>query len=869
MLIQCRLLAVAGAAGLLWLAGADPTFADIGPALRSPRAATPQWHRFGSWRQAEGLPQDTIYDILQSRDGYLWMGTRGGLVRFDGVEFTTFHDGDPDRLKDNEVWSLAEGLDGSIWAGTYGGGVSRYKDGRFTVYTQQQGLINDYVSVVVADRDGAIWFGTERGLSRFHDGRFTNHSLGDGSNSPAVRGLFLDTDGTLWIGTNHAGIHRLKDGKIETPHFEGPPRTDEVRWFWRDARQTLWIGTYDGLLRLSDGRLTLYTVADGLSSARIRKLAGDAGGMWIVSDRGLDRMTWDGDRPRFEAVMKSVDVGGLCLDREGSLWVGSFIEGLTRLREGVVTTYTPEHGLLDYYVGTVLEDSGGRVWIGTRRGLNSLHEGRIAAHDEIPRKNVFALAEDRQGRVWIGTELGLFRSKERATCPGCRPSFVPVRHPTIERLHVRDLFEDRDGGMWVGLHQQGLVRFAGEAVETYTTAEGLSNNAIRAIGQDRAGAMWIGTRGGGLNRLEGRRFTAFTTKDGLAGDGVQALHIDSDGVMWIATRQGLSRRKDGRFTSFTVNHGLFANYSYAVLEDDAGYLWMESARGVFRVPKQQLNDVAEGRIARVHSEAFGVEHGFRCTVGVAGTSPAGFRGRDGLLWFGTNAGLSVVDPKRLAPNPLPPPVHIERVAVDDRPFDVWGRIAAPPGRGDVAFKYAGLSFLAPEKMRFRYRLEGYDRDWIEAGPRRVAYYTNIPPGRYRFRVIASNNDGVWNETGAAADLELAPHFHQTRWFLGLCVAAIALIGAASQRWRVRRLKASERELSRRVEESLSHIKTLRGLLPVCASCKKIRDDKGYWNQMETYIQANSEADFSHSVCPECMQKLYPDYAASEASRSRH
>jgi hypothetical protein len=318
-----------------------------------------------------------------------------------------------------------------------------------------------------------------------------------------------------------------------------------------------------------------------------------------------------------------------------------------------------------------------------------------------------------------------------------------------------------------------------------------------------------------------------------------------------------------------VNQGLYANYSYALLEDGQGYLWMESARGVFRVLKQELDDVAEGRAPRVRSDAFSVEHGFHCTVGVAGSSPAAFRAADGRLWFGTNDGLSVVDPRKLVPNPLPPPIHIETVTVDEKTFDAWSPIAAAPGRGEVSIQYAGLSFLAPEKMRFKYRLEGYDHDWVEAGARRVAYYTNIPPGRYHFRVMGSNNDGVWNETGAARDLSLAPHFYQTRWFIGLGVAAIALVGAGSQMWRLRRLKASERELSRRVEESLSHIKTLRGLLPVCASCKKIRDDKGYWNQMETYIQANSEADFSHSVCPECMQKLYPDYAASEESRSRH
>jgi hypothetical protein len=347
---------------------------------------------------------------------------------------------------------------------------------------------------------------------------------------------------------------------------------------------------------------------------------------------------------------------------------------------------------------------------------------------------------------------------------------------------------------------------------------------------------------------------------------VQSLYGAPDDTIWIATRDGLSRFKDGRFVNYRTTDGLFANHIYGVSEDTLGNVWLSCSRGVFRVRKQELDDFAAGRASSITSIPYGIEHGLNSVEATVGSYPTLLRGHDDRMWFATTNGASVLDPRRLSANTLVPPVHLEEVRVDQTSYDPAKAAHAPPGRGDLVFRFTALSYMAPHKVRFRTRLEPYEQEWSEPSALRMKQYTNIPPGRYRFRVIAANNDSVWNETGASCDLHLVPHFYQTYWFRGLLVLAAVLAGVATQRLRIRTLQARERELSTRVEQSLAQIKILRGLLPICASCTKIRDDSGYWSQMETYIAHHSDADFSHSICPDCLVKLYPDYASLTARR---
>ncbi|MBI1764108.1 MAG: PAS domain S-box protein [Acidobacteria bacterium] len=746
--------------------------------------------------------------LRQTRDGYLWVGTKGGVARFDGVRFTTFDDRNLRQLRENEVWALAEGPDGSLWMGTFGGGLSRYQQGQFTVYTTKEGLPNDFVTTICPDQTGGLWIGTDGGLSYFKDGRFTNYTVKDGLAYNAVKALFTDTDGSLWIGTGRGGLNQFKDGKLIQHKLAALPAEANTKFIFRARDGALWLGTSVGLIRWQAGRATRFGMRDGLVSEQINTVLEDAEGtLWIATDRGLNQYRHGKILAyHIRAEDHATDpVLALLADREGNLWVGFRNEGLGRIRRGQFENYTRQDGLADDNVSAVLQDHYGHVWLGTSQGLNLLKHGVIATFhfgNNPHSQRITALAEDRAGNLWVGTAAGLFKANLAAGCNDwpCHPRFTPISDPALPPFFVRTIYEDREGAIWIGLDLDGLVKYQRGGFTLYTTTDGLSQNAVRALCEDRAGNFWIGTRGGGLNLFKDGRFTVYTEKDGLASNGVQSFYLDREDTLWLATRHGLNRFKDGHFTSYTVNDGLYSNYAYGLVEDDLGNLWMSCSKGIFRVSKQQLNDFAAGRTRWLTSVAYGREHGLNSTIGAVGHHPVGWKTTDGKIWFGTFGGVCFTDPAKLTNNTLAPPVHLEEVHIDEQLYALGQMAVAPPGRGDLAFQYTGLSFLAPEKVRFKYKLEGYDRDWVEAGERRTAFYSNIPPGRYTFYVRAANNDGVWNETGVRYQLRLAPHFYQTYWFYALCLCLLAFTVGAGYRLRLAHLQVREHALTVIVNE---------------------------------------------------------------------
>jgi ligand-binding sensor domain-containing protein/signal transduction histidine kinase len=784
-----------------WCAVATPLHVSAGAAPPPPIAAKePAWRTVELWRHPQGLPQNTVRSLLQTRDGYLWIGTNGGLARFDGVQFTVFDNRDKSRLRENEVWALVEGDDGSLWIGTYGGGLSRLHDGRFTVYTVADGLINDFVAALCKDATGAIWIGTDRGVSRFKDERFQSFTVDDGLRHPKIRGLYADTDGSVWIGSNEGGINRVVNGRLETFEIGGPPPpTSDVRSFCRDRRGTFWIGTYSGLYRLQDGAWTRFTTADGLAADVIPRVHEDSlGNIWVAADHGLHRFVDGAFQPIVidERNPHSSHITVALGDREGSLWVGTWSQGLAHLRLGPFVNYTSADGLAGDYVSSVMQDRRANVWIGTNEGLSRFEDGRITVYND---RNVLSLAEDGQGRLLTGTHAGVYRARSETVRRGDRAAFTLLGND--DRIYARVIYVDRAGTIWIGTDNDGLARYdegAGRFV-LYTEADGLPAKAVRALLEDRAGRLWVGTKGGGLARLEQGRFTVFTEKDGLANDSVQALYMDEDETLWIATRGGLNRLKDGRFTTYTAADGLYNSFVYSSVDDQAGNLWMSCGTGILRVAKRELAEMAEGRRAGVTTGVYGLEHGLGGTVGTAGHQPGGWRMKDGKVWFATAEGVMVVQPGRGTSNRVPPPVHIEDVTINQQAVAPQKSIEGTPGRGDLTFRYTAVSLPSPQKVQFQYRLDGYDSDWVFAGTRRVAQYTNIAPGRYRFQVIACNNDGVWNTTGAAVDLHLPPHFYRTPWFYGLCGLGVTLLAFGGHLARVRGMAVREVRLTQMVE----------------------------------------------------------------------
>lgn len=747
------------------------------------------------WTTADELPQNSVTAIVQTRDGYLWLGTYGGLVRFDGVRFTIF-DVASGALESNGVQALLEDRSGDLWIGTNGGGLTRHRGGTFETFRVADGLAHDIVRTLYEDRAGRLWIGTANGLTRHEGGRFASYLTKDGLANGVVRAIVEDRAGVLWIGTNGGGLDRLEGGRFS--HLttkEGLPN-DFVFALLEDREGALWIGTNGGgLVRRLGGKLTTFTTRDGLPGNIVWALHEDSlGSLWVGTDGGGIARLRSG---RFEALttqngLSSDFVRALRSDREGSLWIGTYSGGLCRLRDGKFTTYTSREGLSHDFVRTALEDREGSLWVGTTGGgLCRLREGRF--HCLGPKEglalDIRALHEAPDGALWVGSSgSGLFRLGRDHLTSYTRADGLP--HPNVTAIA-----NDGTGGLWLGTNGGGLARFHGRFT-TLDVSDGLASNFVLSVHADRSGSVWAGTDGAGLSRLHEGAFTTFTTREGLASDIVFALYEDAAGVLWIGTSGGLSRYKDGLITSFGARQGLVDDVVFSLVEDGAGFFWLGGNRGISRVSRADLEEVARGARPRVAVTTYGRADGMRSDECSGIAQPAAWRGHDGRLYFPTAKGVVIVDPAHMPRNTVPPPVQIEEVVADRIPLKA---AEVPPGKERVEFHYTALSFLAPRKVQFRYRLEGFDRDWITAGSLRTAYYTRLPPGEYTFRVAASNNDGVWNDEGASLAIVVKPFFWETPLF-GVLVA-IGLLGAAGGGYalRVRRLEARRRQLEELVE----------------------------------------------------------------------
>ena len=776
--------------------------ATPGRALDPSKAITQYAHQV--WKTDAGLPQNSIQSILQTRDGYIWLGTERGLVRFDGVHFAVFDKGNTPGLKNSNAQALYEDRAGNFWIGTWGG-LHLWRDGRLTSFTTREGLSNNRVLAICEARDGSIWIGTGGGgLNRIQNGRVTAVSTTkDGLSNDRIWSVVEDREGSLWIGTDGGGLNRLRDGRF-TVYGKKEGAADIIQSVFVDSRGDVWIGTDGaGLGRLRDGAFTFFTTKDGLASDTVETIQEDRdGNLWIgCQGGGLARLA-DGRLSRFSPSEGLSDdtVTSIFEDREGSLWIGTVAGGLNRLKDGKFTAFTHKEGLVNDRVRTIYEDREGAIWLGTRGGgLSRFRDGRFETFGPgsgLSGDFVRTVAEDGEGRLWVGT---------------WGDGLDVLEHGRFQAFHARDglpseiircLYRSRDGTLWIGTDSGGLVAMRDRKFRVYGTRDGLSAPTVLAILEDRDGNLWVGTEGGGLDRFSHGKFTAFSAREGLSDDTVLALYEDGDGCLWIGTDGGgLNRFKDGKFTRYTRRQGLFDDVQYQILEDGRGNLWMSCSRGIFRVPRSELEDLAAGRRDAVVSQAFGRADGMRSAECSGFTQPAGWKSRDGKLWFPTIEGAVVIDPDRIRTNTLPPPVVIEQVLVDRRAIAHGVEDGTlEPGRGDLEFHYAGLSFVDPDRVTFRYMLEGFDREWVEAGPRRTAFYTNIPPGRYTFRVRAANNDGVWSDRDASVRFSLRPHFRQTPWFFGLCAVGLVLAGFAAARMRAARARAREGELESLVAE---------------------------------------------------------------------
>ncbi len=798
-----------------------------------------------TWRAASGLPQDTVRAIAQTREGYLWLGTEEGLARFDGVRFVVFDRNNSPGLPGSNVEVLLVARDGRLWIGTYGTGLAVRDKGRFTAFGEKEGVPGNSVLAAAEDPRGVLWVGTNAGLVRFENGRFER--VAEAVSLGPIKSLLATREGTVWVGSD-VGLMRIAAGTSRTYGVaDGLPGTS-ITALAQDKAGTVWVGTAQGLARLDGDRFVASPVA-GIQDPFIAALRGDReGSLWIGTNEGLLRRS--GGRLEHLGMRDGLPnnaIQTLFEDQNGSLWAGIRGGGLTRFKEGDFLTYGPREGLPHPILDAVLGVQTGDLLLGGYGGYVTriTPEGRLAplrSWEPQRASNIRAFHVDRSGDLWIGAWLGLFRY---------RAGSVQTR-ATSGLTNVRVIREDKTGSLWVGTDGNGLYRWQGSSVRHFTTADGLPSEQIRAVVEDRSGVLWIGTYGGLARLGTDGRFTALTTLDGLPSNLVRALREDAAGDLWIGTYGGgLARLREGHLTSWTGQDGIPSDVIYEILEDARGYLWMSSNRGIFRVSKKDLEDRAAGRVPRVRSVMYTESDGLgsrECNGG----NPSGWKTPDGRLCFVTVGGAVVVDPTHLKVDAPPPAVVVEDVVIDGRAVDTSRRARLPPGRHSLEFHYTALGSPDPRRVRFRYRLDGFDGDWTDVGERRTAYYTGLPAGHYGFLVTASADGERWQDA-ARFSFDLEPHFYERPTFYSLAGLGAVLLGVALQQARVRRARARARELKREVDRALAQVKTLSGLVPICAWCKKVRDDRGYWNQIEAFLRDHSEADFTHGICPECLE----------------
>ena len=734
------------------------------------------------WTKADGLPTDTLLDVMQTESGYIWVAGFGGLARFDGISFEVFNQTTTPGLEESSFYQIIEHGDG-LWIASQGSGVWSYDAGGFRPLSEGQPPSS--VRCLLFDRDGALWAGlADRGAVYARDGRLVTAGHPDLETS-TVRDILESPDGALWFGTEGAGLVRLSGGATRRFTTESGLPDDSVTGLAAAVDGGLWIATQGGAARLRDGTVS---AVEGLEGVEIFDLAEDEhGSLWIAAEQGLFRRARSGRLERLGELrghsLRSVN--GIAFDHEGGVWISSYTSGLYQLREAGVVSRGRADGLASARVNSVYERRDGTLLIGGDLGAVQVLDRGVLSELEprppLPEVRVRNFLEDSRGNLWISSYAGLLKIS------GPRQTLLTEARG-LPSKRVRFVHEDSRRRLWLGTRGGGLVEMVGDSrFEAVDKGDGLASDFVLALAEDASGNLLVGTQSG-LSRLgTDGRITTYTAADGLPGELIFNIRVDDRGAAWIATTKGLARFVDGRIDAVTVRQGLPAEAVYDYVEDDRGGVWLSTSEGVVRVDKRHLEELLEGSRKRLEPEIFDVADGMidqQCTGGARMV-----KSRDGSLWIPTLGGLSRLDPNRIPTNPAPPPVYVDRFRVAGEtippPADPGGVIKVEPGSKNFELSFSALSYRAPSKVEVRYRLDGFDDGWVRAGARRDVVYTGLAPGDYLFRVVAANSDGVWNEEGASLAFRVLPRYYQTAWFYLLLAMLLTAGPWAIYRWRLR------------------------------------------------------------------------------------
>jgi signal transduction histidine kinase/ligand-binding sensor domain-containing protein len=735
------------------------------------------------WGIEDGLPQSSVFSITQAHDGYLWLGTLNGLVRFDGVKFDRFDEANTPELNSSRIMRIFEDSRENLWVGTESAGVALVdKSGRIRNFEIGQGNRNGQLATACEDSSGTIWLLTGNGLL----GWYRNGEL---NVAPvACKSVIAEKSGSIWLGTDKA-LFAIQAPPSNSPAFiveQGIPIKTNLDFLLASQKEGYW--------RLADGVIEKWKGSERQRSfgkypwtvgTPVLAACEDREGNLIVGTYG-DGIYWfdaEGKYIRLSGELSHNSILSLTVDREGNLWVGTNGGGLNRVKRKIFGVLPGSEGLV---VQSVCDDGAGGLWIGYNGNRidhwkdGTLHQFNPIRNFEAAQnsyaKSVFL---DRQQRVWAGIWSPL-RSNLFQFVDG---SFVPARHAEIIDQDVSVLYQDHSNHLWVGT-QNGLARWDGDGWSWFSGSEGSPGNEVRAMGEDAGGNLWIGS-GGGLARWRAGEFAALHKKDGLPSDDVSCLYVDMDDVLWVGTRgSGLARFQNGKWTHYTTGEGLIGNSIGYLIEDGQTNLWLGSNAGLMRVPKKSLNDFAAGRAENVSGRAYVEADGLPTRECTQGSQPAACRDARGVLWLPTTKGLVSVDPAVLRPNPYQPPVIVESVLIEGQQTtnnlhaepklraEPLPAIVVPAGPTRLEIHYTSLNLGSAERSRFRFRLQGHETAWNDVGNTRVARYSKLPPGDYTFQVVAANEDGIWNPTPTSLGIQVLPPFWRTGWFISLATAML-------------------------------------------------------------------------------------------------
>jgi len=792
-----------------------------------------------------GLPQNSVAAVTQTQDGYLWFGTEEGFARFDGIRFATFSILNSKGLKDNFVQALAADADGSLWIGTRSE-LTRYQNGQF------QSIIaaDNPIYTVFAAKNGTVWVGSQDHLYSVDRGKARLYGARDGCTFNEIHDIAEAPDGSIWFASAQ-GLVQLREGrfKLFTQRDNLPENT--ILKVASASDGSLWLATRNGLAHWNGRLLEDYPAARLPPHARISSLILDRkGALWIgYVHNGIARLTVPPHgtasvmRYLHRDGLPSDDVSKIFEDRAGDIWVGLAQGGAVEMREGLFESFGQKEGLSEDVVWSVLQARDASLWVGTNStGLNHvLPDGKVrvfSTRDGLPEGAVNGLLEAQDGSVWVGLEHGYLSHL-------VHNRITTYRDPISTDARIASILEDTNGDLWLGFHESdGLVRFRNGHFEHQKTP-GLLN--VAAFAPDHS--IWLGSDHGGVTHMVNGANVSFTTADGLLSNFAQAIYVDKDGVTWAGTSPGgLNRIKNGKITTYSIAQGLYDLTVGAIVEDDQGNLWMTCNKGIFRVRKSELNDFADGKISSIHSVVYDSADGLRSAECNFGATPAVWKGRNGRLYFATMGGVASIDPTLSQIVPAPPVVTLESVFANHQPISFSHGITAGPGSTDLEFQFTASDFASPEEIKFRYRLLGFDGNWVGAGDRRQAFYTRLPPGNYRFEVQASHGTGEWGPISRPIFIRLKPYFWQTAWFRLACGLAFLLTLLTSHHFRTRYLVRRNLELERHVNQRTKQLQSaIRAAEDAQVALKEQASKDGLtklWNRRSIFEILDREIDRS-------------------------